>query len=93
MNKSDDVLNIKKLLWDCNYIYLDKSERGTIVDYSVLKKTTTKVYNDIKKYFNLDLKVFNELGFDNIDERKDNIIEAIHILGKVDELKDWKNVR
>jgi len=93
MNKSDDILNIKKLLWDFNYIYLDKSERGTVVDYSVLKKITTKAYNDIKKYFNLDLKVFNELGFDNIDERKNDVIEAIHILGKVDELKDWKNVR
>lgn len=93
MNKSDDILNIKKLLWDFNYIYLDKSERGTVVDYSVLKKITTKVYNDIKKYFNLDLKVFNELGFDNIDERKNDVIKAIHILGKVDELKDWKNVR
>jgi len=85
------ILELKEMMWYLNYIFTDPIDRCNMKDTN-LKPKFKKFYNDIKENFNLDMPIFEDLSFDNIDERKSQIKESLSELQKIDVLRDFRNV-
>lgn len=87
----EKILELKEMMWYLNYIFTDPIDRCNMKDTN-LKPKFKKFYYDIKENFNLDMPIFKDLTFNNIDERKTQIKESLSELQKIDVLSNFRNV-